>query len=364
MKRTNVVILFGGCSNEYEVSLKSASAVIDHLDRDLYNIIMVGITREGAWLRYDGSTANIRVDRWHMHASCCPAFFTPSRGISGLMELKNMEYHMTPVDVVFPMLHGKNGEDGTVQGLLELSGIPYVGCDMLSSVICMDKAIAHTIVEAAGITTARSITIFEGDHLDHAVIATEQLGYPLYVKPAKSGSSIGITKASSKQELIKGIQLAFKHDKKVVIEQNIVGFEVGCAVLGGTSPIVGEVDEIELRGDFFDFDEKYSLHSSTIHLPARIDANTACRIKETALNIYRTLGCNGLARVDMFLTADGSIVFNEVNTMPGFTAQSRYPNMMSSVGIPFPELLDRLIQHAVSEVMVNEAAHSATVYTA
>jgi D-alanine---D-serine ligase len=349
MERFNVVVLFGGCSNEYEVSLNSASAVIENLDQDKYNIIMVGITREGTWLRYGGSTKEIRHDRWHTHSSCLPAFLSPSREIKGLIELKNTEFNITPVDIVFPMLHGKNGEDGTVQGLLELSGIPYVGCDMVSSVICMDKATAHALVEAAGIITARSITVLEGENMEKAMMEAEKLGYPLYIKPSKSGSSIGITKASHKYELIEGIKLAFQHDNKVVIEQNIVGFEVGCAVLGHANPIVGEIDEIELTGDFFDFQEKYSLNTSTIHLPARIDATTAYKIKETALTIYRTLGCKGLARVDMFLTSDRTIVFNEVNTMPGFTAKSRYPNMLRSVGISFPQLLDRLIKLAVSE---------------
>ncbi len=349
MGRVHVAILFGGCSNEYEVSLKSASAVIENLDRDLYNIIMVGITRDGAWLRYEGSIADVRQDTWHVHPSCRPAFLTPSRGIQGLIELKKSEFVVTPIDVVFPMLHGKNGEDGTVQGLLELSGMPYVGCDMLSSVLCMDKAIAHALVNKAGIITARSVTILGGENVEQYILEAEKLGYPLYVKPAKSGSSIGITKATVRNELVEGIQLAFSHDNKVVIEQSIGGFEVGCAVLGGASPIVGEVDEIELTGDYFDFQEKYSLDSSTIHLPARINVATAQRIKDTALTIYLTLGCRGLARVDMFLTAEGTIVFNEVNTMPGFTAKSRYPNMMGAIGIPFPELLDRLIQLAGSE---------------
>jgi D-alanine---D-serine ligase len=349
MGRLNLAILFGGCSNEYDVSLSSAVAVIENLNRDKYSIIMVGITREGVWLRYEGSIEEICNDQWHLHASCLPAFLAPSRDIKGLIVLNHTQFHITPIDVVFPMLHGKNGEDGTVQGLLELSSIPYIGCDMLSSVICMDKAIAHAIVEAAGIMTARSVTVTEDEDRESVMSEAEKLGYPLYVKPAKSGSSIGITKASDKQELIEGITLAFLHDKKVVIEQNIAGFEVGCAVLGHVNPIIGEVDEIELTGDFFDFQEKYSLNTSKIHLPARIDARVAHRIKETALTIYKALGCKGLARVDLFLTAAGDIVFNEVNTMPGFTAQSRYPNMLSSVGVSFQELLDRLIKLAMPE---------------
>src|SRR5690554_5703525 len=267
MKRLNVAILFGGRSNEYEVSLKSASAVIENLDHNLYNIIMVGITCEGAWFRYNGSVEDIRRDHWHTHDSCRPAFLTPSRDVQGLIELRNTEFHITPVDIVFPMLHGKNGEDGTVQGLLELSGIPYVGCDTSSSAICMDKSIAQTLVKAAGVHTAHSITVVISDDMEKALVDAMKLGLPLYVKPAKSGSSIGITKVATMHELREAIQLAFAHDNKVVIEQNIAGFEVGCAVLGDANPIVGVVDEIELTGDFFDYQEKYSLNTSTIHLP-------------------------------------------------------------------------------------------------
>lgn len=349
MEKKTIAVLFGGCSSEYEVSLSSAASVIDHLDTDKYNIVMIGITRDGLWLRYSGSIEDIRNNQWHTHSSCIPSFISPSREIRGLIELVNTEFHITPIDVVFPMLHGKYGEDGTLQGLLELSGIPYVGCDMLSSAICMDKEIAHTLVQAAGIDTPRSMTVFEGENIEKAVFTADNLGFPLYVKPAKSGSSLGITKAYNKQELLKGVELAFSHDKKVVIEQNIDGFEVGCAVLGNSDPIIGVIDEIEITGDFFDFNEKYSLNTSEIHLPARIDADTTNKVKETAMLIYKTLGCKGFARVDMFLTSDGRVVFNEVNTIPGFTSKSRYPNMLRSSGISYPEILDRLLQLAVWE---------------
>lgn len=349
MEKKTIAVLFGGCSNEYEVSLISAASVIDHLDIQRYNIVKIGITQDGQWLRYSGGTEDICHNRWHMHPSCIPSFISPSREIRGLVELVNTEYHVTPIDVVFPVLHGKYGEDGTVQGLLELSGIPFVGCDTLSSAICMDKEIAHTLVQAAGIDTPRSITVFEGENIEKSVLAAEDLGFPLFIKPAKSGSSLGITKAYNKQELLKGVTLAFSHDKKVVIEQNIDGFEVGCAVLGNSDPIIGLIDEIEITGEFFDFNEKYALTTSKIHLPARIDADTTNKVRETAMLIYRTLGCRGFARVDMFLTDNGNVVFNEVNTIPGFTSKSRYPNMLRACNISYPEILDRLLQLAVSE---------------
>lgn len=346
MTTKSVAVLFGGRSSEYEVSLLSAASVIDQLVHSNYDIIPIGITREGTWLRYRGSTEDIRNDKWHAHASCIPAFISPSKSVAGIIELVGTEYRTTPVDVVFPVLHGKNGEDGTVQGLLELSGIPFVGCDTLSSAICMDKGIASQLVRAAGIETAASVSAYANDDLESVIKDAEKLGFPLYIKPAKSGSSFGITKAYNRSELANGIRSAFLHDKKVMIEQNVGGFEVGCAVLGHVEPFVAEVDEIELSGEFFDYEEKYSLRSTKIHLPARIDADIAAKIKEAALLVYKTLGCTGLARVDMFLTEEGRIVFNEVNTMPGFTASSRYPNMMNRSGITYPQLMNRLIEQA------------------
>ncbi|QJD85812.1 D-alanine--D-serine ligase VanG [Cohnella herbarum] len=348
MHMKNIAVLFGGCSTEYGVSLQSAASVIDHLDRSVYRIIQIGITREGEWLHYQGGSADIRNDNWHTHSSCTPAFISPSQGSKGIIELRGTEFRILPVDVVFPVLHGKNGEDGTVQGLLELSGIPYVGCDTLSSAICMDKGIASQLVRAAGVETAPSVTLYAGDDLETAVNAAEKLSFPLFVKPAKSGSSFGITKARDRTELIEGIQIAFSYDDKVIVEQNVAGFEVGCAVLGNSQPFIAEVDEIELSGEFFDYGEKYSLQSAKIHLPARIDADMAAKVKETARLIYRTLGCTGLARVDMFLADHGRIVFNEVNTMPGFTAASRYPNMMGYSDLSYSKLMHRLIQLAMA----------------
>ncbi|WP_195575205.1 D-alanine--D-serine ligase VanG [Paenibacillus sp. 1001270B_150601_E10] len=349
MKKLTIAVLFGGCSNEYKVSLISAASVIEHLDSDKYELVLVGITREGDWLRYSGPIADIREDQWHSHPSCIPSFLSPSRSVKGLVELVNTEYHIKPIDVVFPVMHGKHGEDGTVQGLIELARLPYVGCDMLSSAVCMDKDIAHTLVQASGVATPHSVTIYKDDPEGAAFRALQALKYPVYVKPAKSGSSVGITKAHETSQLMQGIELAFEHDHKVVVEEEIEGFEVGCAVLGNREPMIGVIDEIELTGDFFDFTEKYSLQSSNIHLPARVDSCTADRIKETARLIYKTLGCKGFARVDMFVTPDSRIVFNEVNTIPGFTANSRYPKMLQASGLTYPQILDQLIQLAVVE---------------
>lgn len=347
MRKTNIAVLFGGCSTEYEVSLQSAASVMDHLDLGRYNVIQIGITRDGRWLRYNGSAEAIRSGNWLTHASCTPAFITPSREWKGIIELVNNEYRMLPIDVVLPVLHGRNGEDGSVQGLLELSGIPFVGCGTLSSAIGMDKQISHTLVRAAGIATADAITVYAAWDRELAIADAINMGFPVFVKPAKSGSSFGITKASNTQELLDGIELALAHDDKIVIERAIDGFEVGCAVLGNESLIVGEVDEIELADGFFNHHEKYSLETSRIHLPARIDRAEADRVQEAAQRVYRILECKGLARVDFFLTPDGQLLFNEVNTMPGFTAMSRYPNMLRATGFSYADIIDRMVELAL-----------------
>ncbi|MFF2481457.1 D-alanine--D-serine ligase VanG [Paenibacillus sp. NPDC058071] len=352
MEKIKIGVVFGGRSTEYSVSLASASAVIDHLDKQKYEIVMIGITKEGHWYRYEGDPSLIRDDCWDTHESCVPAFIAPSRSRQGLIELVGDHHRYTPLDAVFPALHGKNGEDGTIQGLLELSGIPFVGCGTLSSALCMDKALAKRTVEAAGIAVPAYIAVAPGTAVTDAAAAADKLGYPLYVKPSRSGSSIGIVKAYSLQELKDGIEYALHFDNRLIIERHVDGVELGCAVLGSGEPITGEIDEITLTGEFFDFEEKYSLSTSEIRLPARVDAATAIRAKELALHIYRELNCSGFARVDLFLANDGRLLFNEVNTIPGFTAKSRYPNMMRQAGVGFPDLLDRLIGLAMEEERV------------
>ncbi len=346
MLKKKVAVIFGGCSPEYEVSLNSAFSVVKNLNRDLYEVVLVGITGEGNWFRYFGEEKAIKNDTWHLDKNCRPAVFSPDRNSSALIEFCEDRFVTTQIDVVFPVLHGKNGEDGTVQGLLELAGIPFVGCGTLSSSLCMDKDLAHKIAQTAGVRVPPSITAMKYTGIEEIIKKTETLRYPLFVKPARAGSSFGITRTGEREELYEAVREAFKHDSKIVIEEGIEGFEVGCAVLGNDELIIGEVDEIELLKGFFDYNEKYTLASSRIHMPARIDLRTAERIKETALKLYKALCCKGFARVDMFLTPAGNIVFNEVNTIPGFTAHSRYPKMLGGIGISFGELLDKLISLA------------------
>lgn len=303
----------------------------------------MGITKEGKWFRYFGGIEAIKNDTWHLDKSCIPAVFSPDRGQAAFIEFYGDRFVTTQIDVVFPVMHGKNGEDGTLQGLLELAGIPFVGCDTLCSALCMDKDIAHKIAQTAGVRVPPSICADKGMDIFEIERKTENLKYPVYVKPAKSGSSFGITKVGYPGELREAIFEAFRHDSKIVIEEGIDGFEVGCAVLGNSELIIGEVDEIELQQGFFNFNEKYTPASSKIYMPARVDMLTAQRIKDTALKLYNAFGCRGFARVDMFLTTSGKIVFNEINTIPGFTTHSRYPNMLKGIGMSFENILDKLI---------------------
>lgn len=345
MKKTTVAIIFGGCSEEYGVSLQSAHSVIANLSPEKYEPVLVGITKDGNWLRYLGDIEKIPLDTWHEEQEMCvPAAIAPDRTEHKLIEFCNGQVKETPFDIAFPVLHGKNGEDGTVQGLLELAGIPIVGCKTLSSALCMDKDRAHKLVSLSGIKTPAAVIFDRYTPENEMTIQTAHLSYPLFVKPVKSGSSFGITKVYEKEQLSKAISDAFLYDDQVIVEENINGFEVGCAVLGNSDLTIGEVDEIELSHGFFDYTEKYTLKSSKIHMPARIDDKTAQRIKESAAVIYRALGCTGFARVDMFLTPSGEIFFNEVNTIPGFTSHSRYPNMMKGIGLQFCDIIDRLIQ--------------------
>ncbi len=344
MQKQKIAIIFGGNSTEYEVSLQSASSVLENINKEKYDIIPIGITRDGKWYHYTGKTNNIFNDSWASDKeNIFPVVVSQNRSVRGFLEFTEDRYRVIKVDLVFPILHGKNGEDGTLQGLFELAGIPIVGCNTLSSALCMDKDRAHKLVNLAGISVPNSVT-FKYTKMEAALSEiAAKLVYPLFVKPVRAGSSFGITKIYENQELAAAVELAFMHDTEVIVEEAIDGFEIGCAVLGNDTLTLGRVDEIELSSGFFDYTEKYTLKSSKIHMPARIVADTEKRVQETAVTIYKALGCSGFARVDMFLTPSGEIVFNEVNTIPGFTSHSRYPNMMKGIGLSFANMLDKLI---------------------
>ena len=343
-----IAVIFGGCSTEYDISLQSASGVIAHIDRETYEPVLIGITRSGEWYLFTGPAEKIANDTWFNPQECIRAIISPDRETKGVLVLGKYESCVIKLDAAMPILHGKNGEDGTIQGLLQLAGIPIVGCDTLSSALCMDKKRAHKLAHLAGVRVAKSYVYHSPAEAGMALTHADGLGYPLFVKPVKSGSSFGVTKVTSRDKLSDAIKLAFEHDDTVVMEENIPGFEVGCAVMGSDNLIVGELDEVELLDGFFDYKEKYSLETSKLHVPARISAQKAEEMKETAKTIYKALGCSGFARVDMFLTPSGEIFFNEVNTIPGFTAHSRFPSMLKAIGMSFEQVVNGVIEQAVT----------------
>ena len=337
MDKLKVGIVFGGCSEEHAVSVKSAQQVAKHLDPGKYQPLWIGITTSGAWRLCDGPDAD-----WESRGNR-PVVLSPDRSVHGLLVLERERYDMIRLDVVLPVLHGKLGEDGAIQGLLELSGIPYVGCDIPSSALCMDKSLAYMVAGNAGIATPKHWVLTGDEKID-----PDSLVYPVFVKPARSGSSFGVSKVPDKEELPGAIEAARQYDAKVLIEEAIAGSEIGCAILGnGSDLIAGEVDRVALSHGFFrihqESDPESGSENSTFVVPADIPAQARSLVQETAKAIYRALGCTGLARVDTFLTGDGTVVLNEVNTLPGMTSYSRYPRMMAAAGLPLADVIDRLV---------------------
>ena len=339
MNKITLGVLFGGVSSEHDISTVSAKGILSAIDKEKYNLVLLGITKEGRWFLFDDDIDLLT------SPSLVPAWISPDRSVHGVVTAKGDTIRL---DAVFPVLHGKNGEDGTVQGLFELAGVPVIGCGTLSSALCMDKDRAHQLAALAGIRVPRSHVFHSSDDFSRIAQAAEELGYPVFVKPVRAGSSFGITKVSGPEELPAAMEEAFRHDSAVILEETIPGFEVGCAVMGNEELTVGLVDEIALSEGFFNYEEKYTLKTSAIHCPARIPPEKAAEIQAAAKTIYRALDCRVFARVDLFLTPDGEIVFNEVNTIPGFTAHSRYPSMMQGIGISFGELVTRLIELGVA----------------
>ena len=341
MGKLKIAILFGGCSEEHPISVKSAREVAKHLNTEKYEPCYIGITKSGEWKLCDGPDAN-----WENGS---PVMLSPDRSVHGLLVQEQGQYKTIRLDVVIPVLHGKLGEDGAIQGLLELSGIPYAGCDIQSSVLCMDKSLAYTVVKNAGIATPNLWIIRAGEPVD-----PDQFTYPIFVKPARSGSSFGVSKVSEKADLPQALETAKQYDSKVLIEEAVVGSEVGCAVLGNDPDlIVGEPDQINLSHGFFRIHQEENpeggSENATFIVPANIPPKSRVLVQQTAKAIYRALGCQGLARVDMFLKEDGTVMLNEVNTFPGMTSYSRYPRMMAAAGLPLDEVIDQLVALALSD---------------
>lgn len=353
MSRLKIGIIFGGCSEEHPVSVKSAQEVAKHLDAETYEPIYLGITRSGTWKLCDGPT-----DGWESTGTRS-AMVSADRSVHGLLLLDQGRYETVRLDVVLPVLHGKLGEDGAIQGLLEMAGIPYVGCDVQSSAVCMDKALTYTVVRSAGIATPPFRIVMAGEDVD-----PDQLTYPVFVKPARSGSSFGVSKVGRREELPAALATARRYDAKVLIEEAVAGTEVGCALSGnGSELLAGEVDQISLSHGFFKIHQEAApeqgSENATITVPADLPPETRSLVQQTGKAIYRALGCRGLARVDLFLTGDGRVVLNEVNTLPGLTSYSRYPRMMAAAGVPLGDVIDRVVSLALeAEPNVREASPS------
>lgn len=351
MNKIKLAIVFGGKSSEYSISLHSVTAIINNVPRDKFDVTLIGITEEGRWLYYDGDAESVNNDTWNKNGDLNQVILSLDDEFKGFIKLlDDNKYEKLDIDCVFPVLHGKNGEDGTIQGLCQLAGIPFVGCDMTSSAVCMDKEFTHVICEMAGIKTAPFMAVVNSKDLNLKSLyeeACEKLSLPMFIKPANGGSSLGISKIRNYDEFEKGIMEAFEYDKKAVIESMIDGFEIGCAVIGNDELIVGEVDEIDTKNDFFDYVEKYQQSNSKIYCPARISDELKNRAKEIAKLTYKALRCSGMARVDMFLTSSNDILLNEVNTIPGLTDVSRYPSMLKKIGIEYKDLIVKLVDLAM-----------------
>ncbi len=348
----NVCVLFGGVSPEHAVSLRSAESVLNNMDAEKYNIFPVGITEDGKWILYGGDDYSLLPgDRWLSHPDNRSAAISPIRG-QGLLTFEGDCVVRINIDVVFPVLHGQNGEDGAMQGLLQLSGIPYVGAHVAASAVSMDKTLTKLVMDQAQIPQAAWQLVRNSELasrmeqiLDHI---EEQFSYPVFVKPAGTGSSVGVSKAADRGALEKALCHAGEFDEKILVEEYIAGKEIEVAVMGNDSPVASVCGEIDSGAEFYDYDAKYITDTSVAYIPGRISEETAEQVRELAVKAYRAVGSCGLSRVDFFVThGDGRIVFNEINTLPGFTSISMYPKLFAASGIPYGEQIDQLLKLAL-----------------
>ena len=352
MRKLNVCVLFGGMSPEYEVSLRSAESVLNNMDTEKYRIFPVGISKEGQWILYGGTDYSLLpTGQWIDHPDNKPAAISPVRG-QGLMVFSDNEVSYKSVDVVFPVLHGENGEDGAMQGLLQIAGIPYVGPRVSASAVAMDKTLTKLVADSANIVQAKWHLVNNYDlknQMDKIIEAIgEKFAFPVFVKPAGTGSSVGVSKANNREELETALVKAGAFDEKILVEEFIDGQEVEVAVMGNASPVASVVGEIDSGAEFYDYDAKYVTDTSVAYIPARISEEVAEQLREKAVEIYQAIGCRGLSRVDFFVTRkDSRVVFNEINTLPGFTSISMYPKLFAASGIPYGELIDQLLQLAM-----------------
>ena len=352
MRKINVLVLFGGMSPEHEVSLRSAASVLNHMSAEKYNILPVGITKEGAWILYGGHDySQLPSGLWTEHPANRPATISPIRG-QGLLCFEGDCVVRQSVDVVFPVLHGENGEDGAMQGLLQLAGIPYVGPHVSASAVAMDKTLTKLVADNAGITQAKWQLVRNSDLNNRIEQIVDQLetrfSYPMFVKPAGTGSSVGVSKAGDRATLMDALLSAGVYDDKTLVEEFLHCKEIEVAVMGNDSPVASICGEIDSGTEFYDYEAKYITDTSVAYIPARIPEDVAEQVRDQAVRIYSAIGCQGLSRVDFFVTyEDNRVVFNEINTIPGFTSISMYPKLFAASGIPYEQLIDELLQLAM-----------------
>lgn len=349
MSKKTICVLFGGRSSEHEVSCMSAANIIQYLDKERFEVIPVGITKEGNWYLYQGDLEKVRAGAWTQgHNKAC--ILSPDPKHHGLLVFnKNGDTFIQHIDVIIPALHGKNGEDGTVQGLFELSGIPYMGCGVLASSMCMDKVITKKLLQAAGIpvTDGFDLSDFqegETEAVHNRII--DSVGYPVVVKPSNAGSSVGVSLVKTKEELKPALVLAAANDRKILVEKAVDAREIECAVLGGYHDAKASCPgEIGKSVEMYDYETKYVTDDSEQLVPADLPPEVAEQIRETAVRAFQALDCFGLARVDFFLEKQtGNIMLNEINTLPGFTNISMYPMMWEKSGLSNTALLTRLVE--------------------
>ena len=345
MNKLNVCVVFGGKSSEHEVSRLSATNIISNLNTEKYNVYMLGITKKGEWLLYDGEIDKLSSDEWEKD-NVKKAIISPDTTDSGLIVFDNDKISKIHLDCVIVIIHGKNGEDGTIQGLLELSGIPYTGSGVLGSAVCMDKGLAKEVLEYNGIPVTKGISLRKHSGIESAIKAVkETFEYPVFVKPANAGSSVGCSKATNDDELENALKIAFENDKKILVEEFIDAIEVESAVMGNDEPKVAKVGQIVTYHDFYDYDAKYNDKTSRTVIPAEIPQEKADEIAEIAKKAYICTECYGFARIDFFIDKKtGKIILNEINTLPGFTNISMFPMMWKASGLSYSEILDEIIR--------------------
>ena len=358
MNKINLLVLFGGKSSEYEVSLVSAHSILSNINNENYNVTTVGITKDGDWYLYEGDIDAIKCGEWCANTDAMSrAVLSASPSDKALLIFGENGVKKQPIDVIFPVMHGANAEDGTLQGLMKLSGIPFVGCGCATSAIGMDKGFTKLVLNNFDIPQAKCKIIFGSDfelRRDAVLDTCETLGdYPLFVKPANAGSSVGASKANDRASLEAAIELAAKHDTKIIVEEYINGKEIEVAVIGNKDYVASTCGQINPGSEFYDYDAKYSADSnSSCIIPADIEWETMLDIRAYAVKICAILGVSGLSRVDFFVSEENGkekITFNEINTLPGFTQISMYPKLMVNDGMTYSQLIDALITLALEK---------------